>query len=78
VITRVPYLSTSAPANGCEMPQTIFWIASANAKSAAEMPMSFVIGCMNRPRLCRMPMASDSITAAPVRIDTLCHWLSEG
>ena len=39
--------------------------------------MSRVIGCMNSPRLWRMPMASDSMMAAPERIDTLCHWLSE-
>src|SRR5260221_14550137 len=31
-------------------------------------PMSRVSGCMNRPRLCRMPMLTVSMIAAPARI----------
>jgi hypothetical protein len=33
-----------------------------------EMPMSWVKAGMNTPRLCRKPMLTDNISAAPIRM----------
>ncbi|MNN18206.1 hypothetical protein D3C81_1314110 [compost metagenome] len=65
---RNPVLTASAPANGCNTPQVRFCTATAIVKSPTEIPMSRVSGGTKMPRLCRSPMASDSMTEAPIRM----------
>ncbi len=73
---RGPKRSTSAPATGCVKPQMMFCTAIAMAKSAACSPRSCTTGVWNRPRLCRSPMAIDSMIAALDRISTDCPRVS--
>ena len=60
-------------------------MAMANAKSATEIASSAVSGGMKMPRLCRMPMATVSMTEAAIRMGRApgrpparCNWASWG
>src|SRR5690606_32707061 len=63
-----PWRSASAPSRGAASPQTMFWIANANEKTSRLHPRAIPIGCMNRPKVARTPMASSSTTTAQARI----------
>jgi len=65
VTQRVPYLSARTPTNGWLTPQATCCTEMASAKSEMAMPSSREAGAWNRPRFCRMPMASVIISAAP-------------
>src|SRR4029079_7555627 len=59
ITTRaVPYLSASIPVNGCVAPQARFCTASASANVSRPQCISADMGCRNRPKPWRMPMAS--------------------
>src|SRR5215831_16228778 len=56
------------PKKGWEIPQIRFCSAIANAKVSRLQPWSRVIGCRNRPKPCRVPMAS--VRMVPPQIST--------
>ena len=60
--------TAKAPAKGCRKPQARFCTAMASVNWDTEIPMSWVRAGMNTPRLCRKPMLTDSISAAPIKM----------
>ena len=63
MVRAVPHLSAIAPTNGCDSPQSRFWIAIASANTSRPQPRSRLIGCRKRPKLERMPNDSSTMNA---------------
>jgi hypothetical protein len=67
-ITRpVPYLSASEPATGCARPHIRLCSATARPKAQGSTPFSICMGSSSRPKVCRVPMASEAVKAAEIR-----------
>ncbi len=64
-----PNLSASAPVNGWVTPHIRFCSASAKAKVSRLQPCVCVIGRLNRPKPCRIPI--DKVTSRPPQIKTV-------
>ena len=64
------------PVNGCEMPHSRFWIASANENASRFQPNSVVIGSRKSPRPCRTPIAKVSMMLPQTRMVTSWRDLS--
>jgi len=58
---------------GWDNPQTRFWIAIASVKSATVMPISWVTGVRNSPKVWRIPMLMVSIIEAPASTAMVCE-----
>jgi len=63
ITRKAPKRSASMPEKMPNTPQLMFWMPTASAKSSRPQPMSWVMGCIHRPKPWRMPMAMDTISA---------------
>jgi hypothetical protein len=62
-----PLRSAIMPKKGCDTPQIRFCSAIANAKVSRVQPWSSVIGCRNRPKPCRVPIARVRMVPPQIR-----------
>src|ERR1700683_3215237 len=58
ITRRLPKRSAIAPANGCPIPHSRFWIASARPNTSRPQENSRLIGCMKKPKVERGPNVS--------------------
>ncbi len=72
VSTRaVPNLSASMPTKGWPMPQAMFWMAIASAKTSRPQPYSFDMGVRKKPMVVRGPLPTMAIRQpTPMTIGT--------
>ncbi len=69
MMRSAPNLSARAPAKGWLAPHIRFCSASAKAKVSRFQPWAWVIGRLNRPKPCRMPI--ESVTSRPPHTSTV-------
>jgi len=59
-----PHLSATDPIRMAETPHTRFWMAKASENTSRPQPWTSPMGCMNRPKVARTPIANSSTSDA--------------